>query len=699
MKKTLLTVVLASLVFGMTSCKKETAQTNPLLQEWDTPFHTAPFSKIKTSDYEPALKEAIKLHNQEIDSIVNNKEKPTFANTIEAYNYSGEMLTRVQNVFYNIVSCNTNDEIEKLQETFSSLVASHNDDVMLNEGLFNRVKTVWDNRSKENLNAEQQHLLQKIYNSFIRRGALLSAEKKEELKKVNQQLSSLNDKYNQNVLKETKNYKLVISNKEDLKGLPQWLIDAAAQTANETGNKGKWVFTLDNASCLPFLSYCDNRKLRQEIFTARINRGNNGNQYDNNKIAEQILTLKAKYAEILGYKNYAQWELEERMAKTPERAEALLEDCLQYALTAAKQDANSFQQLLAQDEKGAKLEGWDMYYYAEKLKKQKYNFDEEEARPYFEIENVKQGCFDYISKLYGLTFTKVDNVETWAEDVDVYEVKNEKGHVGVLYFDPYTRNGKVGGAWCTTFQAQYKKNGKNVDPIVVVCFNYAKQKGRTTLTADEAKTIFHEMGHAMNEFLSDATYPATSGTNVPTDFVELPSQISEHWCMAPEVLKTYAKNEKGEVIPQALLEKVQKAEMFNQGFMFTELLAAAYLDIKMHQLTASDTISLQDFETKTMNSIKLISQIPPRYRSTYFTHVFGGGYSAGYYCYIWSEMLDADAFAAWTETGNIFNKDIAARFKQYVLSKGGTEDADLQYRKFRGKDPDVKYMLKNRGML
>ncbi|MCQ2326778.1 MAG: M3 family metallopeptidase [Bacteroidales bacterium] len=699
MKKTLLTVVLASLVFGMTSCKKETAQTNPLLQEWDTPFHTAPFSKIKTSDYEPALKEAIKLHNQEIDSIVNNKEKPTFANTIEAYNYSGEMLARVQNVFYNIVSCNTNDEIEKLQETFSSLVASHNDDVMLNEGLFNRVKTVWDNRSKENLNAEQQHLLQKIYNSFIRRGALLSAEKKEELKKVNQQLSSLNDKYNQNVLKETKNYKLVISNKEDLKGLPQWLIDAAAQTANETGNKGKWVFTLDNASCLPFLSYCDNRKLRQEIFTARINRGNNGNQYDNNKIAEQILTLKAKYAEILGYKNYAQWELEERMAKTPERAEALLEDCLKYALTAAKQDANSFQQLLAQDEKGAKLEGWDMYYYAEKLKKQKYNFDEEEARPYFEIENVKQGCFDYISKLYGLTFTKVDNVETWAEDVDVYEVKNEKGHVGVLYFDPYTRNGKVGGAWCTTFQAQYKKNGKNVDPIVVVCFNYAKQKGRTTLTADEAKTIFHEMGHAMNEFLSDATYPATSGTNVPTDFVELPSQISEHWCMAPEVLKTYAKNEKGEVIPQALLEKVQKAEMFNQGFMFTELLAAAYLDIKMHQLTASDTISLQDFETKTMNSIKLISQIPPRYRSTYFTHVFGGGYSAGYYCYIWSEMLDADAFAAWTETGNIFNKDIAARFKQYVLSKGGTEDADLQYRKFRGKDPDVKYMLKNRGML
>ena len=700
MKKTVLALMCASLIFGFSSCKKKTEQENPLLQNWDTPFQSAPFSKIKNSDYEPAFKEAIKVHNSEIDSIINNKEKPTFKNTIEAFDYSGALLSKVEGVFYNLTSCNTNEELEKLQEKISPVIAAHSDEIMMNEALFNRIKTVWDNRSKENLNAEQQHLLKKIYTSFIRHGALLDKDKKEELKTVNQQLTSLNDKYNANVLKETKNYKLLVSNKEDLKGLPQWLIDASAKTAEETGNKGKWVFTLDNASCLPFLTYCENRNLRKEIFQARINRGNNSNQYDNNKITEQILSLRAKYAEILGYENYAQWELEDRMAKTPQTAENLIKDCLKVSISAANSDIKEFQRLLSLDEKGAKLEGWDMYYYAEKLKKQKYDFDEEQTRPYFEIENVKKGCFDNITKLYGLTFTKIDNVETYADDVSVYEVKNEKGnHVGLLYFDPYTRDGKAGGAWCNTFQNQYKKDGKNIDPIVIVCFNFAKQKDRTTLTADEAKTVFHEMGHATNEFLSDGSYPSTSGTNVPRDFVEVPSQIAEHWCMQPEVLKTYAKNEKGEIIPQNLVNKIQQAETFNQGFMFTELLAAAYLDLKMHEVSVSDTISLQAFETKTMKQINLPSQIPPRYRSTYFTHIFGGGYSAGYYCYVWSEMLDADAFAAWKETGDIFNKEVSAKFKEYILAKGGTEEADIQYMKFRGKQPEVKYMLLNRGLI
>lgn len=702
MKKLFLTILSTSMVLGMSSCsKKSEVSDNILLQEWDTPFQTAPFSKIKTSDYVPAIKEAIRIHNLEIDSIINNTEAPTFENTVAAFDYSGALLSRVMGIFGNLHESNTSEEMDKIQEEISPLLSSHSDDVMMNEKLFNRIKTVWDNKSKENLNAEQSHLLKKIYNSFQRKGALLPPDKKEELKKVNQELSKLSDKYNANVLKETKNYKLVVNKEEDLKGLPQWLVDAAARTAEETGNKGKWVFTLDNASCLPFLTYCDNRKLRQEIFTARINRGNNGNEYDNNKIAEQILTLRAKFAEILGYKTYAEWELEDRMAKTPQAAEKLLTDCLKPAVAYAERDAKEFQQMLVKDENNPKatLEGWDMYYYADKLKKQKLNFDEETARPYFEIENVKQGCFDVINKLYGLSFTKLDNVEAYAENVDVYEVKNEKNeHVGVLYFDPYTRDSKRGGAWCTTFQAQYKKNGKNVDPIVVVCFNYAKQAGRTTVTADEAKTIFHEMGHAINEFCSDATFPSTSGTQVPTDFVEIPSQISEHWCMHPDVLKTYAKNEKGEVIPQELINKIQQAEVFNQGFMFSELLAAAYLDLKMHAITASETIDIKDFETKTMNSINMLKQIPPRYRSTYFTHIFGGGYSAGYYCYIWSEMLDADAFAAFTETGDIFNKEVAKKFKEYILAKGGTDDAALQYQKFRGKEPQFKYLLINRGM-
>ncbi len=698
MKKTLFAMCSAAVLFFGGCANKEV--TNPLLMEWDTPFETVPFDKIQVKDYEPAFVEAIKIHNKEIDSIINNSEKPTFANTIEALDYSGALLRRVSLVYANMIGCNTNDELQSLQEKISPLTANHDAEINLNEKLFNRIKTVWDNRSKENLSEEQQHLLKKTYDRFVRNGALLDKDKKKQLKEVNQQLVSLNDKYNANVLAETKNYKLVITNKEDLKGLPQWLIDNAAQTAKEQKQEGKWIFTLDNSSVLPFLTYSDNRSLRQQIFQARINRGNNGNQYDNNKITEQILHLRAQMANILGYENFASWQLEERMAKTPKAADSIMDYCLKYAVQTANNDIKEFQNMLSKDEKNAKLEGWDMYYYAEKLKKLRYDLDEEQTRPYFEIENVKKGCFDNITRLYGLTFTKLDNVKTYADDVDVYEVKDANGkHKGILYFDAYVRNGKSGGAWCTAFTPQYKYKGKNIDPIIQVCFNYAKQNGRTTLTADEVATVFHEMGHATNEFLSDGTYPSTSGTNVPTDFVELPSQLAEHWCMQPEVLKTYAKNEKGEVIPQSLVNKIQAAGTFNQGFIFTELLAAAWLDMQMHLIGVNDTINLQDFEAKAMQAIKLPSQIPPRYRSTYFTHIFGGGYSAGYYCYTWSEMLDADAFMAWKETGDIFNKQVSDKFKNFVLAHGGTNDADEQYLRFRGKKPELKYLLMQRGMI
>ncbi|MDO5760307.1 MAG: M3 family metallopeptidase [Bacteroidota bacterium] len=701
MKKTFLIIMISVILL---SCSNKDKETNPLLKDWNTEYNTVPFSEIKTSDYLPAFKKAIKLHNNEILEIINNKEKPNFENTIEALDYSGKVLTRVSKVFFNMTACNTNEEIQTLQEEISPMLSAHEDEIMMNEKLFNKVKTVWDNRSKENLNAEQLHLLKKTYNSFIRKGALLSVEKKQELKKVNEQLAVLSDKYNKNVLAETKNYKLVVSKEEDLKGLPDWLIENAKEIAEKTGEKNKWVFTLDNASCIPLLTYCDNRDLRKEIFLARINRGNNANKYDNNKITEQILLLRAKFAEILGYKNFAEWQLEDRMAKRVGRADTLLKDCLQYSIKVAKQEAEQFQNLLSQDHKGAKIEGWDMYYYAEKLKKIRYDFDEEISRQYFEIENVKKGCFDNITKLYGLRFEKLSNIETYDKDVDVYEVRNEKNeHVGILYFDPYTRNSKTAGAWCDTYQAQYKtkhKNKyKNVSPIVTVCFNFAKQKDRTTLTIDEVKTVFHEMGHATNEFLSNGTYPSTSATMVPTDLVECASQLAEHWSMQPQVLKTYAQNKDGKIIPQSLVNKIIASENFNQGFMFTELLSAAYLDLRMHSISASDTINLQEFETNVMKEINSPSQIPPRYRSTYFTHIFGGGYAAGYYCYIWSEMLDADAFQAWKETGNIFNKKISDKFKEYILAKGGTEDADLQYKRFRGKEPNVIYMLQNRGLV
>jgi len=696
-KNILITCSVAFLVFA--GCKKNEIN-NPLLNDWNTPFGTVPFDEIKTSHYESAIKEAIKIYHHEIDTIINNTQTPNFDNTIARLDYSGRLLKRVVMVYENMLSCNTNEELQSLQEKISPMLANLNTEIHLNENLFNRVKTVWDNRSKENLNEQQLYLLKKTYNAFVREGALLDKTKKEELKKINEQLATLNDKYNANVLAETKNYKLVITDSNDLKGLPQWLINNASECAKEQKQEGKWIFTLDNASVIPFLTYCDNRKLRQQIFEARINRCNNSNGYNNNKITEQILHLRAKKASLLGYDNFASWQLEERMAKTPLKADSILEMCLNYSIIASKKEIKSFEQLLYKDEKTTKLEGWDMYYYAEKKKKQLYDIDENEVRPYLEIENVKKGCFDNITKLYGLTFTKLDNIQVYAKDVDVYQVKDEKGlHRGILYFDPYIRKGKVGGAWCTTFNSQYKYGGENVAPVVQVCFNYAKQNDRTTLTIDEALTIFHEMGHATNEFLSDATYPSCSGTNVPTDFVECASQLAENWCLEEEVLCTFAKNEKGEIIPTTLINKIHNASSFNQGFIFTELLAAAWLDMKMHEIKSNDTISLQDFEQTTMQQINLPKQIPPRYRSTYFTHVFGGGYSAGYYCYIWSEMLSADAFMCWKQSGNIFNKEISNRFKEYVLAHGGENDADVQYRRFRGKDPDIKYLLKQRGMI
>lgn len=697
MKKTVMSILAMGLL--VCGCAKE-KNDNPLLIEWKTPYQTIPFNSIKTSDYLPAFNEAIKQHNQEIDKIIANKENPNFKNTIAALDYSGQLLARVSGVFFNMASCNTNKDIQALEEKISPMVAKHNDEVMMNENLFNRVKTVWDNKSKENLTTEQQMLLKKTYHNFLRHGALLDNKQKEELKKINEEITKLETKYNSNVLAETKSYQLVVRDEKELAGLPQWLKDAAKKTASETGKQG-YVFTLDNASVLPFLTYADNRKLREEIFKARISRCNNGNQYDNNKLTERLLHLRAQKAGVLGYKTYADYELEERMAKKPENADKLLKQCLSYSMKVAKQEADEFQQMLSKDEKGAHLEGWDMYYYAEKVRKVRYNFDQEQTRPYFEINNVTQGCFKTIQKLYGISFTKMTNVETYNKDVDVYEVKNEQGkHVGILYFDPYTRDSKVGGAWCNSYTPQHRDSkGNMVYPIITVCFNFAKQEGRTTLTADEAQTIFHEMGHATNEFLSDANYIGTSGTNVPTDLVELPSQVFEHWCMQPQVLNTYAKNEKGEVIPQTMIDKMNNAASFNQGFMFTELLAAAYLDMSFHSITSKDSVSLQSMEMKSMNEIGLISQIPPRYRSTYFTHIFGGGYSAGYYCYIWSEMLDADAFQAFKETGDIFNKTVAKRFKEYILSKGGTDEADIQYKKFRGKEPDLKYLLQNRGML
>jgi peptidyl-dipeptidase Dcp len=701
MKKTILLMLSVALLLGSCGKDKKDLANNPLLKEWNSPFGTPPFDKIQAKDYLPAFEEGMRVHNEEIDAIINNKEAANFENTIVAYDLSGELLSKVSGVFFNMTSCNTNEELQKLEEKIGPMVAKHGDEITMNAKLFERVKKVWDNKDKEKLNKEQQMLLDKTYKKFVRSGALLNKEKQEKLKTVNGELTTLESKFTSNLLKETKTYTLVVDKKEDLKGLPAWLVEQAATTAKEQKKDGKWIFTLDSPSVFPFLQYSENRQLREKIFKAKNNRCNNGGATDNKEVIKKIVSLRAQKAELLGYKSFADYVLEERMNKTPKAVYDLLEGLLKYSIPAAKKDVAELQKLLDKDQKGATLEAWDWSYYSEKLKKQKFNFDEEQTRPYFEIDNVRQGCFDVITKLYGLSFTERKDIPVYTTDVKVYECKNEKGeHVGILYWDPFTRASKVGGAWCNSYREQYVKGGKKITPITTVCFNFAKApKGRTTLTAEEASTIFHEMGHATHALLSNCTYISTGGTSVPKDFVELPSQVFEHWCSQPQVLKMFAKNEKGEVIPDALIKKIQSVGTYNVGYGMTERFAAAYLDMEYHIINSSNKIDdVIAFEKKSMDKIGLISQIPPRYRSTYFAHVFGGEYAVGYYSYVWSEVLDADAFDAFLESGNIFDKKTADKFKNEVLSRGSTDDVMAMYIRFRGKAPSIDALLRNNGI-
>lgn len=690
-----------SVITLLSGCTKGDLKDNPLVQDWNTPFGTPPFELIESKHYLPAFEEGIKQHSKEIEDIINNKEEANFENTIAAFDFSGQLLAKVSGIFFNMTAAKTDADIQVIEEKVGPIMSSHNDEVLMNNKLFERVKKVYDNKDKENLNQEQKALLEKTYKKFVRSGALLDNEKQSKLKEVNKEITALESKFVSNLLKETKSYELVVDKEEDLKGLPEWLITSAKETAKNNKKYGKWVFTLDNPSVFPFITYAENRDLRKEIFNARINRGNNGNENDNKEIIKKIVNLRANKAELLGYKTFADYVLEERMNKTPGEVYKLLEGLLAYSIPASQKDAKELQALLEKDHKGATLEAWDWFYYSEKLKQNKFNFNEEETRPYFEINNVRQGCFDVLTKLFGVIFTERKDIAVYEKDVTVFECKNEKGeHLGIMYWDPFTRASKVGGAWCNSYREQYVYNDKKVTPIITVCFNYAKSpSGRTTLTAEEASTVFHEMGHAIHCLLSDCQYVSTSGTSVPRDFVELPSQILEHWCSKPQVLKMYAKNEKGEIIPDELIKKIESVGAFNAGFSMSERFAAAYLDMEYHVTESKDEIKdVLAFEKKAMDKIGLISQIPPRYRSTYFSHVFGGEYAVGYYSYVWSEVLDADAFQAFEETGNIFDKATADRFKNEILSQGSKRDAMDMYKSFRGKAPSIEAVLKNNGM-
>ncbi len=674
---------------------------NVLLKQFDTPFGVPPFQKIKVSDYKDAFVKAMEIHKKEIENIVSNPNAPTFANTIEQLEYSGKLLNRTNTIFENLLSANTNDEMQKLAKEIAPVISSHYDEIFMNPALFKRIKSVYDDKDNLNLTDEQKTLLDKTYKHFVRGGALLSKEDKEKLKSINSELSILSLRFGDNVLADNNAFELVISDKKELSGLPQSVIDAAALTAKEKGKEGKWIFTLDKPSLIPFLQYADNRSLREKMFKGYIMRGDNNNKNDNKEIVKQMVNLRLKKAKLLGYANAAGYILEESMAKTPENVYKLLNKITPPSIEKAKTELTDLQKLADSENAGIKIEPWDWWYYTEKLRKQKYDFDDEALRPYFALDSVKKGLFFVYNKLYGLKFIKNDNIPVYQEDVEAYEVREADGKLtGILYLDFFPRPSKRGGAWMTAFRKQHYEDGKNVIPVISITTNFTKptKNKPALLSFDEVTTLFHESGHAMHGLLSNCRYESLSGTSVPRDFVEMPSQVMENWAAEPEVLKHFAHHYKtGEVIPQELIDKMEAGKKFNQGFALTEYLAASMLDMDWHTIQKPFTGNVNDFENKSMERIDLIPEIVPRYRSTYFQHIFSGGYAAGYYSYVWAEILDADVFRAFKET-SLFDKNTAQRFRSEILSKGGTEDAMTLFVNFRGREPEPDAYMKRKGL-
>jgi len=700
MKKTLFILFLSILAF--TGCKKKEKSDNPFFNKYETPFGVPPFEQIKAAHYMPAYLRGMEEEQKEIKAIINNPQAPTFNNTIKALEYSGELLNKVSRVFGSLNSANTNDTLQKINRELSPMLSKHRDDISLNDSLFQRIKSVYENSDKFNLNEEEKKVLDNTYKNFVRSGAALSPEDKGKLRMINQEASILSVQFGQNLLAETNGFQLVIDKKEDLSGLPEGAITQAAALAKNLKMEGKWVFTIQYPIMEQFLKYSDKRELRQKLFTAYFMKGDNDNDHDNKTIIARIAKLRVERSHLLGYKSYADFALERNMAKTPAKVFEFLSQVWAAATPVAKAEAAAQQDMIYKEGGKFKLEPWDWWYYTEKIRKEKYDLSDELTRPYFKIDNVIQGLFYVANQLYGLEFSKRTDIPKYHPDVQTFEVKRNGNHVGILLIDNYPRASKRAGAWCGAFRGQSRDiNGKMINPIVTMVTNSTPPTADkpALLTPDEASTLFHEFGHALHQLLSNSTYPSVSGTSVPRDFVELPSQIMEHWALEPEVLKVYAKHYlTGEVIPADLVNKLDKSGKFNMGFTTIEYLAAALLDMEYHSLTEPVDLDIHAFEKAAMDKYGLIPEIKPRYRSTYFNHIWAGGYSAGYYSYIWCEILDADAFQAFKETGNIFNKEVAARFEKEILSKGGTRDALEMYKAFRGKEPGIDALLENRGL-
>lgn len=699
-------ILAAGLAVALTACsssgqKSDAEGGNPFLSEYTTPFGVPPFDQIKIADYKPAFLQGIEEESREIEAICNNPEEPTFENTIAAMDQAGPLLRKVSSVFYGQNSANTTDEIQALSRELSPILSKHSDDINLNPKLFARVKAVYDKRESLNLDKEQAKLLEDTYKDFVRGGANLPADKQEELRKLNAEISMLQLTFGQNMLKETNAFQLVIDKQEDLSGLPENLIANAAEAAKAAGMEGKWLFTLQNPSVMPFLQYADNRDLREKIFKGYINRGNNNNENDNKEVVRTLITKRLEKARLMGYDTYADFVLEERMSKNADAVYKLLDQLWKPTIVKAKQELADIQAEIKKEGKNFEAEGWDWRYYFEKAKKAKFDLDENEVRPYLELNNVREGAFYVANKLYGITFTPIKEIPLPHPDALAFECKDRDGsHLGVLYMDFFPRASKKGGAWCGTYRSQTYKDGKRQGPVVTIVCNFTQPApGKPALlSADEASTLFHEFGHGLHNLFKDVHYYGVSG--VPRDFVELPSQIMEHWVFEPEVLKVYAKHyETGEVMPAALIQKLDKSGKYGQGFATAEYLAASLLDMDYHVLKEVDPkMDVMKFEADKLGKRGLLKQIPSRYRTTYFSHTMGGGYTAGYYSYIWAEVLDCDAFQAYKEAGNIFDQEVATKFRKFVLTPGGIDDAMVMYKNFRGHEPEVGPLLENRGL-
>ena len=683
------------------------AMENPFYKNYKTQFEIPPFSEIEEKHFMPAYFKGMEEHNNEIEQIIQNTEKPSFENVIIAMERSGELLDKVNAVFFNLSGSATNEKLQEIEKEISPKLSQHYDSISLNPYIFKKVSLLWEDVDNLNLSKEERKILEETYKRFIRSGALLKGSDQDRYADINQEISKLSVQFSQNLLAETNNFEIILS-RDDLKGLPEDIVNLAKEEADnkfkKTSDKkyaNKYIFTPHRSSMYPFLTYSERRDLREKLYTGYIMRGDNDNEYDNKNITSKIASLRVEKANILGFETHAHYVLDNTMAKTPEAVYELLNQLWEPALSRAKNELQELQKFVNEEGQNFKIASWDWWYYSEKVRKDKYNIDEEELKNFFTLDNTIDGIFKTANKLFGLTFEEKFDIELYHPDARVWQVKDKNGsHLGLYIGDYYTRSSKRGGAWMSTFKDQSNFDGRERPIVINVCNFPPPSKDKPSLLSFEhVTTLFHEFGHGLHGLLTNTHYRSLSGTSVSRDFVEFPSQVLEHWASEPELLKSYAKHYKtGEVISDELIDKMKNASKFNQGFANTEYLAATYLDMDWHSLVSTDIQDTNDFERKSLEKIGLIDEIVSRYRTTYFQHIFTSSYSAGYYSYIWAAVLDSDAFAAFKESGDIYNQGLANKYREYILEKGGTENPMELYQKFRGSNPNIGPLLEDRGL-